>query len=206
MAHSSQESMAVDAPSSATRTESYSLRMPRAPPVHIRPPDTPLNLPCVSSNSDCLAVGPPVHNPDPALNVDFLATSPLLRGPLPGGAWKYDMRRAAQPILPFLHLGPLSCARDPAALRDRGVTLLLAVHPPNGALLVAGAARAAQAAGVELRCVQAAGPLGLSRAFPATTRAINAHVAARAAPGASRACSSPVSPATCRAPPWPPPT
>jgi serine/threonine/tyrosine-interacting protein len=195
------ESTVAGAPSNATRTEAYSLRMPRAPVVHIRPPDAPINAPTNFRTNESLAVGPPIHNPDPAVNVDFLADSPLLRGTLPAptngasscGTWRYDMRRSAQPLLPFLHLGPLSCARDPASLRERGVTMLLAVHPPNGYLLAAGADRAARAAGVEVCRVEAFGPEGLVRAFPAAARLINRHLVERGPQGCPRvlvACES----------------
>jgi hypothetical protein len=191
---------AVDAPSVATtRAEAYTLRMPRAPATQIRAPESPLNLAAATgpSNPD-LALGPPVHNPDPALNVDFLANlrppahepaddDVVFWGPRGAGvSWTYDMRRASQPVLPHLRLGPLSSARDPAVLRAQGVTLVLAIRPPNGAVLVAAAARAAQAAGIRLRDVEAAGRDGLVQAFPVATRAINAHVAA--AGPAGKAC------------------
>ncbi|KAI5803495.1 hypothetical protein DFH27DRAFT_50584 [Peziza echinospora] len=42
--------------------------------------------------------------------------------------WKYESRRAAQQILPWLWLGPLSSTRDKAKLSARGITLLIAVR------------------------------------------------------------------------------
>ena len=42
--------------------------------------------------------------------------------------WQYEMRRNAQPILPFLFLGPSSVARDAAFVRNTGITLLIAVR------------------------------------------------------------------------------
>lgn len=43
-------------------------------------------------------------------------------------SWQYEMRRAAQHILPFLSLGPSSAARDIPSLRTEGVSLMIAVR------------------------------------------------------------------------------
>jgi len=43
-------------------------------------------------------------------------------------SWQYEMRRTAQPILPFLLLGPSSVARDPQFIQSTGITLLVAVR------------------------------------------------------------------------------
>lgn len=42
--------------------------------------------------------------------------------------WTFDMRREAQPILPFLYLGPSISVRDTSFLDNAGITLLLAVR------------------------------------------------------------------------------
>lgn len=43
-------------------------------------------------------------------------------------SWRYEMRRAAQPVLPYLYLGPSSAARDHAFLEASGITLMVAVR------------------------------------------------------------------------------
>ncbi|KIX05734.1 uncharacterized protein Z518_03706 [Rhinocladiella mackenziei CBS 650.93] len=43
-------------------------------------------------------------------------------------SWKYEMRRTAQPILPFLLLGPSSAARDREFVKNTGITLMVAVR------------------------------------------------------------------------------
>lgn len=43
-------------------------------------------------------------------------------------SWRYEMRRAAQPVLPYLYLGPSSAARDPTFLEGSGITLMVAVR------------------------------------------------------------------------------
>ncbi|KAJ5676966.1 Protein-tyrosine/Dual-specificity phosphatase [Penicillium maclennaniae] len=47
--------------------------------------------------------------------------------------WSYEMRRQAQPIFPFLSLGPSSCLRDREFLRSQGFTLLLAIRSSQSA-------------------------------------------------------------------------
>lgn len=42
--------------------------------------------------------------------------------------WKYEMRRLAQAILPFLFLGPSSIARDSDFVKSAGITLLVAAR------------------------------------------------------------------------------
>jgi len=43
-------------------------------------------------------------------------------------SWKYEMRRQAQHILPFLLLGPSSTARDARFVQKAGITFMLAVR------------------------------------------------------------------------------
>ncbi|KAL2431802.1 hypothetical protein ABEF95_013991 [Exophiala dermatitidis] len=43
-------------------------------------------------------------------------------------SWRYEMRRTAQPILPFLYIGPSSAARDSEFVKSTGITLLVGVR------------------------------------------------------------------------------
>ena len=47
--------------------------------------------------------------------------------------WKYESRRDAQPILPFIFLGPSNIARDVNFVASNGITLLLAVRSASAA-------------------------------------------------------------------------
>lgn len=47
--------------------------------------------------------------------------------------WSYAERRTAQPILPWLFLGPSAMARDLDFIRNEGITLLLAVRSDKSA-------------------------------------------------------------------------
>ena len=42
--------------------------------------------------------------------------------------WRYEWRRRAQQILPFLYLGPMASAKDKTFLSQEGITMLLAVR------------------------------------------------------------------------------
>lgn len=43
-------------------------------------------------------------------------------------SWNYEMRRTAQPILPFLFLGPSNPAKDINFVKQNGITLMVAVR------------------------------------------------------------------------------
>ncbi|KGO75221.1 Dual specificity phosphatase [Penicillium italicum] len=92
--------------------------------------------------------------------------------------WNYDMRRQAQPILPFLSLGPSSCLRDVDYIRSQGFTLLLAIRSRHSALarLVSGEKAAAEA-GIMADTVDVLDNQELISAFPRAIRRINDHLA-----------------------------
>lgn len=94
--------------------------------------------------------------------------------------WSYDMRRAAQPILPFLYLGPLGCVRDREYIRKEGITLLLAIRDSRSAQarLVSGERTAAEL-GIEADFVDVTGHQELISMFPCAIRRINDHLASQ---------------------------
>lgn len=91
--------------------------------------------------------------------------------------WHYDMRRVAQPILPFLYLGPLACSKDRDFLRREGFTLLLAIRNERSAQarLVSGEKVAAEL-GIIADSVDVSGNQELISMFPRAIRRINDHV------------------------------
>ncbi|CAG8908008.1 unnamed protein product [Penicillium egyptiacum] len=92
--------------------------------------------------------------------------------------WNYDMRRQAQPILPFLSLGPSSCLRDADYIRSQGFTLLLAIRSRHSAQarLVSGEKAAAEV-GIMADTVDVLDNQELISAFPRAIRRINDHLA-----------------------------
>lgn len=89
--------------------------------------------------------------------------------------WKYESRRKSQVILPFLHLGPSSSARDIEALRVEGVTMLLVVRNSMMAQVMSGE-RAAKQLKIQLVTIDVAGHQELIAAFPRVIKVINDHL------------------------------
>jgi hypothetical protein len=92
--------------------------------------------------------------------------------------WSYEMRRAPQPILPFLSLGPYSGLRDLELLRSQGFTLLLAIRNRQSAQarLVSGD-KAASQLGIQADTIDVLDNQELISVFPRAIRRINDHLA-----------------------------
>ena len=92
--------------------------------------------------------------------------------------WSYEMRREAQPILPFLSLGPSACLRDREALHNQGFTLLLAIRNTHSAQarLFSGDKVAAEL-GIQSDTIDVLDNQELISAFPRAIRRINDHLA-----------------------------
>ncbi|KAJ6109327.1 hypothetical protein N7486_001561 [Penicillium sp. IBT 16267x] len=92
--------------------------------------------------------------------------------------WTYEMRREAQPILPFLYLGPSSCLRPREYLRNQGFTLLLGIRNTLSAQarLVSGDKAAAEV-GILADTIDVLDNQELISAFPRAIRRINDHLA-----------------------------
>lgn len=87
------------------------------------------------------------------------------------------MRRKAQPILPFLYLGPSSAARDAAILQKEGITMLLVIRDTAmaQARMLSGERVAAQL-GIDAAAIDVSGTQELIAAFPRAIAAINSHL------------------------------
>lgn len=92
--------------------------------------------------------------------------------------WSYEMRRQAQPIFPFLSLGPSSCLRDREFLCSQEFTLFLAIRSSQSAQarLVSGDKAAAEL-GVQADTIDVLDNQELISAFPRAIRRINDHLA-----------------------------
>ncbi len=90
--------------------------------------------------------------------------------------WRYEQRRMAQEVLPFLWLGPVSAARDTGFLERQNITMVLAVRN-----IMSGDARllrskAAIELGIESQIIDVVGDQQLISAFPRGIETINAHL------------------------------
>ena len=90
--------------------------------------------------------------------------------------WKYEQRRMAQQILPFLYLGPMAAARDKAFLQHEGITMVLVVRNTMSAQAKLLGTKAAQELGLETKMVDVAGNQELIAAFPKAIELINIHL------------------------------
>lgn len=91
--------------------------------------------------------------------------------------WSYNLRRAAQRILPFLYLGPWSFLSNKQWLNDEGITLLLGVRDQRLAhsRLFSGQ-KAAKDAGIESDSFDIVNGQDLISRLPQTIRRINDHI------------------------------
>ena len=90
--------------------------------------------------------------------------------------WKYEQRRMAQQILPFLFLGPVSAARNTTFLRDSGITMVMAIRNTVSAQANFLNSKAAIELGIESLFIDVAGNQELIAAFPRAIELINAHL------------------------------
>ncbi|CAD6580003.1 MAG: hypothetical protein ASARMPRED_009320 [Alectoria sarmentosa] len=92
--------------------------------------------------------------------------------------WKYEQRRMAQQILPFLYLGPMSAAKDRNFLQGEGITMVIAVRNTMSAQAKLLGSKAAQELGIDTKMIDVAGNQELIAAFPRAIEAINSHLSA----------------------------
>jgi serine/threonine/tyrosine-interacting protein len=124
---------AIDHTNHYTPTQVYSDKRDfHSPRINVPPPDInyrngqpKLDVDVVPYNQTSLLYGNPAFLTElsavvAAENLDL--THKML-------SWKWDMRREAQSILPFLLLGPSSAMRDAKFIAEHNITMVVAVRP-----------------------------------------------------------------------------
>ncbi|KAI9760289.1 MAG: hypothetical protein M1835_000197 [Candelina submexicana] len=154
----------------------YSYRIPSPPRIVVPPPPVGTAIPTHRSFS------PPIHvdfESNDLANRQFLDTvtfgdSTQLHNILD---WKYEWRRKAQKVLPFMYLGPIGSMKDRKYLRQEGITMLLAVRNTSTAhaKLLDGSKVAADL-GIQYQAIDVAGNPELIAAFPRAINAVNNHL------------------------------
>ena len=155
--------------------QKWSYRVPSPPRVVIPPPALDeYGMPDFGLDQDAFV------NPDNNGfgNVGFLKTVTYDNFLIAGSftEWRYEERRKAQNVLPFMYLGPISVARDVNFLRSQGITMVLAVRNTTSAQAKLLGSKAAAELGIEGRTVDVAGNQELIAAFPRGIDIINAHL------------------------------
>lgn len=155
--------------------QSYTFRVPSPPRIIVPPPTLNANgIPDLhvvqGSDFDFESSG--------FANAEFLKTVTYGNFILSNSMleWKYEQRRMAQQILPFLFLGPVSVARDRDFLRREGITMVLAVRNTMSAHAKLLGTKVAQELGIEGKIIDVAGNQELIAAFPRAIEAINIHL------------------------------
>ncbi|MCJ1464978.1 hypothetical protein MMC07_003593 [Pseudocyphellaria aurata] len=92
--------------------------------------------------------------------------------------WRYEQRRLAQQVLPFMYLGPVSAARDLDFLQNSRITMVLAVRNTMSAQARLLESKAATDLGLEIQTLDVAGNQELIAAFPRGIEIVNAHLSA----------------------------
>lgn len=92
--------------------------------------------------------------------------------------WRYEERRMAQQVLPFMYLGPVSAARDMNFLKSSRITMVLAVRNTMSAQAKLLGSKAATDLGIEAQTLDVAGNQELIAAFPRGIDIVNAHLSA----------------------------
>lgn len=92
--------------------------------------------------------------------------------------WKYENRRQAQVVLPFLYLGPLSAAKDERFVSEAGFTFVMSVRSTGSGLTRAMDAGqiAARYYGIQSYNLDLDSPTDLIRKSPTAIKAINDHL------------------------------
>ena len=96
-----------------------------------------------------------------------------------GLEWKYNQRRAAQKILPFLLLGPGTAAQDLSFIRAQGITMLVAVRSASAVRLQArllDPSKFASSTGLETLTLDLDSPYDMITKLPLAIKAINDHL------------------------------
>ncbi|KAL8766190.1 MAG: hypothetical protein Q9209_006955 [Squamulea sp. 1 TL-2023] len=156
--------------------QSWSYHVPSPPRVTVPPPihDPHSGSPALPfgqySNHDFASTG---FDDNDFLKIvtygDIFATNPTVH-------WKYESRRNAQQVLPFLFLGPITAARDVNFLQSQGITMLLAVRDIKSVHAKILGSKVALELGIPCSTVDTSSSQELIAAFPRGIAAINTHL------------------------------
>lgn len=155
--------------------QQYSFRVPSPPRIIVPPPVLNANgIPDLHLFQDASVD----YESSGFSNADFLSTVTYGNFITANNMleWKYEQRRTAQKILPFLYLGPMSAAKDQDFLQKEGITMVLAMRNTQSAHAKLLGSRAAHELGLEVITIDVAGNQELIAAFPRGIEAINTHL------------------------------
>lgn len=163
-----------DTDNAAPPQQGWSYRIPSPPHIRVPPPKcNKLGIPDLRIDQD-----PSNFDRTGFRNTEFLktvTTDNIIRDNNYKD-WKYEQRRTAQAILPFLWLGPLAAARDASFLQSHQITMVLALRNIQSGDAIRLRSKAAVQLGLESRAIDVAGNHEVIPALLSGIEIINTHV------------------------------
>lgn len=154
--------------------QGWSYRVPSPPHIRVPPPTcNKLGIPDLRIDQD-----PSNFDRTGFRNTDFLktvSTDNIIRDNNYKD-WKYEQRRTAQEVLPFLWLGPVAAARDTSFLQSHQITMVLAIRNIQSGDAIRLRSKAALQLGIEAKAIDVAGNHELISALLSGIEIINTHV------------------------------
>lgn len=154
--------------------QGWSYRVPSPPHIRIPPPTcNKLGIPDLRIDQD-----PSNFDRTGFRNIEFLktvSTDNIIRDNNYKD-WKYEQRRTAQEVLPFLWLGPVAAARDTSFLQSHQITMVLALRNLQSGDAIRLRSKAALQLGIESETIDVAGNHELISALLRGIEIINAHI------------------------------
>ncbi|KAF1823522.1 phosphatases II, partial [Dissoconium aciculare CBS 342.82] len=151
------------------RSDHYTYRVPTPPRIVVPPPALNADArPDINLSTQRNSPYTFLHN----FNYANLVQS---NAPL---EWKYEFRREAQSILPYLALGPMLAAKNEAQLVSNGTTMLVGIaqKQPTAKRLMTSALQVVERMGLEHHLIDVADNQDLIHNFPEITHLINTHL------------------------------
>ncbi|KAH0539143.1 hypothetical protein FGG08_004315 [Glutinoglossum americanum] len=155
-------------------TSAYSHHIPTPPRILVPPPAWAPN-----ALAHLTLQNPRSSSSNEVRNTEFLnrVTSGDFNAPKSPLEWRYEWRRRAQRVLPFIHLGPVGATKDRDFLKREGITLLLAVRNTRSAQAkLLDGRKIANELGIASLAVDVDGNQELIAAFPRAVQLINEHL------------------------------
>lgn len=154
--------------------QGWSYRVPSPPHIRVPPPTcNKLGIPDLRIDQD-----PSNFDRTGFRNTEFLktvSTENIIRDNNYKD-WKYEQRRTAQEVLPFLWLGPVAAARDNSFLQSHQITMVLAIRNIQSGDAIRLRSKAALQLGIEAKAIDVAGNHELISALLSGIEMINTHV------------------------------
>lgn len=154
--------------------QGWSYRVPSPPHIRVPPPTcNKLGIPDLRIDQD-----PSNFDRTGFRNTEFLktvSTENIIRDNNYKD-WKYEQRRTAQEVLPFLWLGPVAAARDTSFLQSHQITMVLAIRNIQSGDAIRLRSKAALQLGIEAKAIDVAGNHELISALLSGIEMINTHV------------------------------